>query len=96
MKRGEIKSIADLVRITCREEGLETPLNEYRLIQAWSQVLGSAVQMYTKELKIYNQVLFVKVTSSVLRQELLMNRKSLVNKLNAHVKAQVITDIVFR
>ena len=96
MKRGEIKSIADLVRLTCREEGLETPLNEYRLIQAWSQVLGPAVQSYTKNLQIHNQVLFVTLTSTVLRQELLMNRKTLVRKLNDHVKAQVITDIVFR
>ena len=96
MKRGETKSIAELVRATCREEGIETPLNEHRLIQAWSQVLGKAVQMYTKELKIYNQVLYVRVTSSVLRQELLMNRKSLVKRLNDHVKAQVITDIVLR
>lgn len=96
MKRGETKSIADLVRAMCREEGLETPLNEYRLVQAWSQVLGSAVQSYTKNLQIHNQVLYVTVTSSVLRQELLMNRKSLVRKLNEYVKAQVITDIVFR
>ena len=59
MKRGETKSIADLVREMCREEGLETPLNEYRLIQAWSQVLGPAVQSYTNELNIHNQVLFV-------------------------------------
>jgi predicted nucleic acid-binding Zn ribbon protein len=80
----------------CREEGLETPLNEYRLINAWSQVLGPAVQSYTKNLQIHNQVLFVTLTSSVLRHELLMNRKSLVRKLNEHVKAQVITDIVFR
>ena len=43
MRRGEIKSIAEIVRATCREEGLETPLNEYRLIQAWPQVLGKAV-----------------------------------------------------
>ena len=96
MKRGETKSIAELVRVMCREEGLETPLNEYRLINAWSQVLGQAVQSYTKDLKIYNQVLFVTLTSSVLRQELLMNRKALVRKLNDHVKAQVITDIVLR
>ena len=96
MKRGETKSIAELVRATCREEGLETPLNEFRLVQAWSKVLGPAVQSYTKEVKIYNQVLFVKVTSSVLRQELYMNRKSLVRKLNDYVKAQVITDIVLR
>ena len=96
MKRGETKSIAELVRATCREEGLETPLNEFRLVKAWSKVLGPAVQSYTKEVKIYNQVLFVKVTSSVLRQELHMNRKSLVRKLNDYVKAQVITDIVLR
>jgi predicted nucleic acid-binding Zn ribbon protein len=96
MKRGETKSIAELVRQMCREDGLETPLNEYRLIQAWSKVLGPAVQSYTKDLRIHNQVLYVSVTSSVLRQELLMNRKALVHKLNGFVKAQVITDIVFR
>ena len=96
MRRGETKSIAELVHAMCREEGLETPLNEYRLINAWSQVLGPAVQSYTKNLQIHNQVLFVTLTSSVLRQELLMNRKTLVRKLNDHVKAQVITDIVFR
>jgi hypothetical protein len=32
----------------------------------------------------------------VLRQELMMNRKTLVHRLNEHVGAQVITDIVLR
>lgn len=96
MKRGGVKSIGELVRVTCREGGLETPLNEYRLIKAWSQVLGNTVKYYTEELYIRNQVLYVHVTSSVLRQELMMNRKILVRRLNEFVKAQVITDIVFK
>ena len=96
MKRGKTLPISELVRAVCREEGLETPLNEYRLINSWSKVLSPAVCRYPKDLKIYNQVLFVTVTSSVLRQELLMNRKSLVARLNAEVNAQVITDIVFK
>lgn len=96
MKRGETKSIAELVRAMCREEGLETPLNEYRIMNAWGEVLGAAVQSYTKELRIYNQVLYVTLTSSVLRHELFMNRKSIVRRLNEHVKAQVITDIILR
>lgn len=96
MKRGETKSIAELVKAMCREEGLETPLNEYRLINAWPKLLGPSVCAFTKDLKIYNQVLFVRVTSSVLRQELQMNRRSLVAKLNGYVNAQVITDIVFK
>ena len=66
MKRGETKSIAELVRAVCREEGLETPLNEYRLINAWSKVLGPAVQSYTKNLQIYNQVLFVTLKLMIL------------------------------
>ncbi len=96
MKRGETKSIAELVKAMCREEGLETPLNEYRLMNAWGEVLGAAVASYTKELRIYNQVLYVTLTSSVLRHELFMNRKSIVRRLNEHVRAQVITDIILR
>lgn len=96
MKRGETKSIAELVRVMCREEGLETPLNEYRLIKSWGDVLGSAVAFYTKDLYIRNQILYVTLTSSVLRHELFMNRKELVRKLNEHVRAVVITDIVLR
>lgn len=96
MKRGTLKGISDIVREMCRQEGLETPLNEYRLIQAWSKVLGSGVQAYTKDLFIKNQVLYVVVTSAVLRQELMMNRRSLVQRLNGAVGAQVITNIIFR
>lgn len=96
MKRGSLKSISELVRETCREDGIETPLNEYRLVQAWSQILGTGVSAYTKDLFIKNQILYVTLTSSVLRHELMMNRRSLVQRLNAHVKAQVITNIIFR
>ena len=96
MKRGETKSVAELVMAMLREEGLETPLNEHRLINAWGEVLGGAVNSYTKDLRIYNQVLYVTLTSSVLRHELFMNRKELVRKLNEHVRAVVITDIVFK
>lgn len=96
MKRGGVKSISELVKATCREEGLETPLNEYRLIKAWSQVLGENVKNYTGDMYIRNQILYVHVTSSVLRQELMMNRKNLVRRLNEHVKAQVITEIVLK
>lgn len=96
MKRGTLKGISEIVRETCRQEGIETPLNEYRLIQAWLKVLGSGVQSYTKELFIKNQVLYVVVTSAVLRQELMMNRRSLVQRLNGEVGAQVITNIILR
>ena len=77
------------------QEGLETPLNQYRLIESWKEVMGEGIARYTGNLFIKNQTLFVQIKSSVLKQDLSMSRGNLVKRLNEHVKAQVITDITF-
>lgn len=96
MKKTSSEQVGGVILQYLRETGLETPLNEHRLIQAWGTVLGPAVSKYTKELKIYNQVLFVTVTSAAMRNELMMRRTELTARLNAQVGAQVITQIVLR
>ncbi len=96
MKRTDSEQLGGVILQYLRETGLETPLNEHRLIQAWDKVLGPSVSRYTKELRIYNQVLFVTVTSAALRNELMMRRTELVTRLNTRVGAQVITQIVLR
>lgn len=96
MKKNNAENVGGVILQYLRETGLETPLNEHRLIQAWGIVLGPAVSKYTKELKIYNQVLFVTVSSAAMRNELMMRRTELVSRLNSHVGAQVITQIVLR
>ena len=95
MKRQNALPIGDMIRRFLREEGLESPLNEYRLIQAWETVLGKAIARYTGQMYIKNQTLYVHLTSPALRQNLQMSRQSLVKRLNEAVGAQVIADIVF-
>lgn len=96
MRRNDAKPIGEMIRRVMREQGLESPLNEYRLIQSWSDVLGRTIASYTMRLYIRNQVLYVQLTSPALRQELMMGRDLLVRKLNEAVGAQVITNIIFQ
>ena len=96
MKKTESEKVGGVIMQYLREIGLETPLNEHRLIQAWDTVLGPAVSRYTKEIRIYNQVLFVTITSAALRNELMMRRSELVARLNAEAGAQVISQIVLK
>lgn len=96
MKRNNAEPIGKLIQSYLRQESLESPLNEHRLINAWSEVLGPTIASYTRDLFIKNQVLYVHLTSAALRQELMMGRELLVRNLNAYVGAQVITNIVFR
>ena len=96
MKRNNTEQIGDVIRRLLRQQGLETPLNEYRLVDAWKDVVGETITRYTMNLYIKNQILYVHLTSSVLRQELMMGRDLLVRNLNQSVGAQVIVNIVFR
>ena len=96
MRRNDAESVGMLIRKFLRQEGLETPLNEKRLIDSWSEVMGKGVASLSKPLYIKNQVLYVEVTSAPLRQQLMMGRQQLVTRLNQQVGAQVITNIIFR
>lgn len=96
MKRNDAEQIGALIRHYLRQESLETPLNEQRLISCWPEVLGPTIASYTRELYIRNQILYVHLTSAALRQELMMGRDLLVRSLNNHVGAVVIHNIIFR
>ena len=95
MFRRDVKNIKDLVMQNLRENGLETPLLQKRLVDAWPEVAGPSVARFTREVSIYNQVLYVKLSSPVLRTELSMRRQSYIDKLNHTVGARIITDIRF-
>lgn len=96
MKRKNSEKLQNVIYQYLRENGLETPLNEFRATQAWSSIVGPAISKYTIDIKIYNQTMFVSISSSVVRNELLMKRTTLIKRVNDHVGAQVITQIVFK
>lgn len=43
MKRNDAEQIGEMIRKFFRQNALEAPLNEYRLIQAWKDVVGPAI-----------------------------------------------------
>ncbi len=93
MERSKTESITNLLNEFLREQGLETPLNQHRLIEMWPEVMGKAINQQTSNLFIKGQTLHVKIKSAALKNDLIMNRAALVKRLNEAVGAYVITDI---
>ena len=87
--------IREVILKNLREQGLETPLLQKRLIDAWPVVMGETVASYTGDLYIRNQTLFVHLSSPALRMELSMQRQDIVRRLNENVGNQVIADVRF-
>ncbi len=95
MFKREVKQADDLVLQFLRISGLETPLLQRRLINAWEEVAGPTVARYTVDKHIYNQTLMVKISNPALRADLSMMRSQLVNSLNTKVGSHVIADVKF-
>ena len=93
MFKKQPRDIADLLRVYIRKNGLETPLLQRRLIEAWDEVVGSVIAAYTEDKSIRNQTLWVKISSPAARSELQMRRTKLILDLNNKVGANVITEI---
>jgi len=95
MFRREVKDIKELILRNLRQQGLEMPLLQKRLVEAWPVVAGELINSYTLNTYIMNQTLYVKLSVPALRADLSMRRQEFVQRLNEYVGNQVIADIRF-
>lgn len=96
MRRSKTISLAEALRDYIREMKLEGKLREVNLINSWEEIVGKAISSRTSKVYIKDHILFVHLDSSVARNELMMLREELKDKLNQRAGSVVITDIVFR
>lgn len=96
MRKKNTELLREVIQQFLKEKKLDGPLNEKKIIDAWPQVLGNNIVRYTSDLTIKNRVLYVSLTSSVLRHDLFLSKNEIKNSLNKHVGGEVIIDVVFR
>lgn len=95
MRRRESQNVGEVLKDVFKLQHLDKKLNERKLLNAWEEVVGVAINKYCSSKFIKNKVLYVKLSSAVLRNELMMSREKLMDNLNKHVGVDVIVDIRF-
>ena len=75
--------------------GIKSALDQESAVTLWGAVVGRAVSSVTKAEGVDSGTLVVRVESSVWRQELHMQKKEMINKLNKKIGAEVIREIRF-
>jgi predicted nucleic acid-binding Zn ribbon protein len=66
------------------------------LISSWEEIVGKAISSRTSRVYIKDHILYVNLNSSVARNELMMLKEALREKLNERAGKEVIKDIVLR
>ena len=95
MKKSNEILLKDAISSFLKDNNLESKLNETKLIGAWEEVTGKLIARHSNQMQIKDRVLYVKVDSAALREELSYQRSKLVKKLNAAAGIDAIDDIKF-
>ena len=88
--------IDDLMKSFVKENKLEKGLDKVNVEAAWAEMMGNGVNTYTKSVKLHKGVLYVELSSSVLREELSYGKDKIINMLNESLGKNLITKLILR
>lgn len=96
MRRSKTISLAEALNDYIRVMNIGGKLNEVSVVNSWEETVGKAISSRTSKIYIKDKVLYVHLKSSVVRNELLMLRQALKERINQKFGEDTIKDIVLR
>jgi predicted nucleic acid-binding Zn ribbon protein len=90
----DVRTIGELVREFYELHKGPDYVDELKVINSWKKVVGPFIASHTIDLAIRNHVLYVRVDSDALRNELSYSKSLLLKNLNEMVGKEVISEIV--
>ena len=90
------KSLGESIREFLKTYQLEEKLTETKITISWEKVMGHHIAIYTQKVRLKKKVLYVQLTSSVMRNELMLAREKIIKMINNELGSEVVEDVVFR
>lgn len=96
MRRNNTQSLSEVLKEFIKENRLDRKLKEIDIVEGWENLLGKTIAHYTRNIYIRNQVLYVDISSAVVKNELFMMRDEICRRINEQAGSDVIKTIVFK
>ena len=89
------KPLGELVEKLLKAYRLDDKMKELDVVDAWEEMMGKAVAARTQQIYIKNNILYLVLDSSVMREELLHGKSIIIQRVNEFAQKEIIRDIWF-
>ena len=96
MRRTKTMLMGDLLEEFFARPYVAAKVAEGRLPDTWREVVGDAVANLTTDLRLENRILYVRLQSSVVRQELFYQREALRARINEVSKVRLVNAVIVK
>ncbi|WP_299437373.1 DUF721 domain-containing protein [uncultured Aquimarina sp.] len=95
-RQNDLQSINNVLKDFVSENKLQKGLDKVEVRDIWEQIMGPAINKYTRNIKLDRETLFIELTSSVLREELSYGKEKIISNLNEALGRELIKKLVLR
>ena len=96
MRRTKTQTIGELLEEFFKRPYVAAKIAEGRMPEYWREIVGEYVAQHTREVRLDNHILYVSVSSSVVRNELFFRRDELKALLNQRAGINLINALIIR
>ena len=89
-------SLKDIMGDMIDEFKLRPKLNETHIREVWAEKMGTTINEYTTKIQLKNEVLYLTITASALKQELTYKKENIIDVLNESLGSEYIKSVVIR
>lgn len=89
----DVKPLGELIKEYYEQHRGLDYIDEVKAVNSWPKVVGPFIASHTIDLSVKNHVLFVRVDSDALRNELSYSKSLLLKNLNEIVGKELLSEI---
>ena len=93
-KRGEIKNISKVLEDVISQQHFRVGIDNLRVQEAWVKTMGENIQKYTYSVKFKKGILYIKLKSSVLKEELIFEKNKVIKLINQELGKEYVKELV--
>lgn len=96
MRRTNTQTLKQVLGELTDEMDLSRKIKEIRLIKQWPDMMGPAITKVTENIYIRKKTLYIHLSSSAARNELLMMREAIIQVFNKKAGEEIIKKIILK
>lgn len=96
MRRNNINTIGQVIKKLIKNKKLSKRLDALKVLDVWNNIIGKDLEKYIKSTKLVDDKLYVKLRSSIVRNEMSYKKTQLIQRINKKLNKDVIKDIILK
>jgi len=97
MKRNyKLKPIKNIIENFVEQKSISDGIFNVKVQKAWENAVEKKILDYTTEIYVKGEVLYIKVSNPILKQEILYSKQKVINLINEELEKDLIKKIVLK